>query len=186
MKALLCRSLGGPETLEVAEIEAPVPGPGEIAIDVEGCGVNFADTLIIQGKYQVKPELPFSPGMEVAGRVAEVGEGVTGFSVGQPVIGMCGTGGYAERVVLEAKRAKPRPDGIDGVIAAAIPVAYGTAHLGLHARGCNPARRCWSMAPRAAWVSPLSRSASAWAPRSSPRHRARRSSRWRANTAPIT
>ena len=70
----------------------------------------------------------------VAGRVAALGEGVTGFSVGQPVIGMCGTGGYAERVVLEARRAKPRPDGIDGVIAAAIPVAYGTAHLGLHQR----------------------------------------------------
>lgn len=134
MKALLCRSLGGPETLEVAEIEAPVPGPGEIAIDVEGCGVNFADTLIIQGRYQVKPALPFSPGMEVAGRVASLGEGVTGFSVGQPVIGMCGTGGYAERVVLEARRAKPRPEGIDGVTAAAIPVAYGTAHLGLHQR----------------------------------------------------
>ena len=134
MRALLCRALEGVEALELGEIEAPVPGAGQVAIDVEGCGVNFADTLIIEGKYQVKPTLPFAPGMEVAGRIAALGEGVTGLKVGDPVIGMVGTGGFAERVVTEAKRVKPRPEGIDPVIAAAIPVAYGTAHLGLHHR----------------------------------------------------
>lgn len=132
MKAVMCRQLGG--TLAVEEVADPVPAAGEIAIRVEACGVNFADTLIVRGQYQVKPELPFIPGMEVAGRVAAVGPGVEGHGVGDTVIGLVGTGGFAELVVCPAARAIPRPAGVASEVAAAIPVAYGTAHVALEHR----------------------------------------------------
>lgn len=132
MKAVMCRQLGG--TLTVEEVADPLPAAGEIAIRVEACGVNFADTLIVQGRYQVRPELPFIPGMEVAGRVAAVGPGVEGHAVGDAVIGLVGTGGFAERVVCPAARAIPRPAGVASEVAAAIPVAYGTAHVALEHR----------------------------------------------------
>lgn len=132
MKAVMCRQLGG--TLTVEEVADPLPAAGEIAIRVEACGVNFADTLIVQGRYQVRPELPFIPGMEVAGRVAAVGPGVEGHAVGDAVIGLVGTGGFAERVVCPASRAIPRPAGVASEVAAAIPVAYGTAHVALEHR----------------------------------------------------
>ena len=132
MKAVMCRQLGG--TLTVEEVADPLPAAGEIAIRVEACGVNFADTLIVQGRYQVRPELPFIPGMEVAGRVAAVGPGVEGHAVGGAVIGLVGTGGFAERVVCPAARAIPRPAGVASEVAAAIPVAYGTAHVALEHR----------------------------------------------------
>ena len=135
MKAVLCRKWGGPEDLAVRDVPDPEPGPGEIVIGVEACGINFADTLIIQGKYQVRPEHPFTPGMEVAGTVLGIGEGVAGFSRGDTVIGMPGTGGFAEQVACRASRVIRRPAGVDGVTAAAVPVAYGTAHLGLGHRG---------------------------------------------------
>lgn len=132
MKAVMCRQLGG--TLTVEEVADPLPAAGEIAIRVEACGVNFADTLIVQGRYQVRPELPFIPGMEVAGRVAAVGPGVEGHAVGDAVIGLVGTGGFAERVVCPAARVIPRPAGVASEVAAAIPVAYGTAHVALEHR----------------------------------------------------
>lgn len=135
MKALLCRTWGGPEDLVVGDVPEPEPGPGEVVIRVEGCGVNFADTLIIQGKYQVKPEHPFTPGMEVAGTVLKTGSGVEGFRPGDAVIGMPGIGGFAEQVVYKASQAMRRPAGIDAVTAAAIPIVYGTAHIGLEVRG---------------------------------------------------
>ena len=127
--------VGGPEDLVVGDVPEPEPGPGEIVVRVEGCGVNFADTLIIQGTYQVKPEHPFTPGMEVAGTVLKAGSGVEGFSPGDAVIGMPGVGGFAEQVVCKASQAMRRPAGIDAVTAAAIPIVYGTAHIGLEVRG---------------------------------------------------
>ena len=135
MKALLCHTWGGPEDLVVGDMPDPQPGPGEIVIRVEGCGVNFADTLIIQGTYQVRPEHPFTPGMEVAGTVLKTGSGVDGFKPGDAVIGMPGVGGFAEQVVCKASQAMQRPAGIDAVTAAAIPIVYGTAHIGLEVRG---------------------------------------------------
>ncbi|MBC6440661.1 MAG: NADPH:quinone oxidoreductase family protein [Rhodospirillales bacterium] len=134
MKALLCRDWGGPETLTVEEVADPVAGPGEVVIDVEGCASNFADTLIIQGKYQVKPDLPFTPGMEVAGTIAAVGEGVEEFAAGDAVIGMMSTGGYAEKVACKAENVVPRSAPVPGAIACSLPVAYGTAHISLDDR----------------------------------------------------
>lgn len=135
MKAVVCRAWGGPETLVLEEVAEPQPGAGEVVINVEGCGVNFADTLIIQGKYQVKPDFPFTPGMEVAGTIAAVGEGVTQHAVGDSVIGMVGVGGFAEQVLCAEKNVMARPAAIPGVVAAALPIAYGTAHIGLEHRG---------------------------------------------------
>lgn len=134
MKAVRCVELGGPDKLEVAEVPVPEPGDGEVRLKVAGCGVNFADSLIIQGKYQHKPDLPFTPGMEVAGTITAVGGGVAALKPGQTVIGMTGTGGFAEEVVCPARDVIACPDGLDPVIAASLPVAYGTAHLGLDHR----------------------------------------------------
>ncbi|MBT6204451.1 MAG: NADPH:quinone oxidoreductase family protein [Alphaproteobacteria bacterium] len=135
MKALVCHAWGGPETLVVEEVADPVAGADEVVIRVEGCGVNFADTLIIQGKYQVKPEHPFSPGMEVAGTIAAIGSDVRDIAVGDAVIGMSGVGGFAELVVCKARNVMSRPSAISGVTAAGIPIAFGTAHIGLEHRG---------------------------------------------------
>ena len=96
MKALLSTKIGPPEVLEYADAPDPVAGEGEVVIAVKAAGVNFPDALIIEDKYQFKPERPFSPGGEVAGVVESVGPGVTGVKVGQRVIGSSGWGGYAE------------------------------------------------------------------------------------------
>lgn len=134
MKALLCTAWGGPETLEIGERPAPSPGPGEIVVAVRACGLNFADTLIIQGKYQERPELPFSPGLEVSGEVLEVAEGVDEFAAGDTVIAFCGHGGLAERVAVPSGNAVRLPEGMDFVTAAGFAVVYGTAHVGLERR----------------------------------------------------
>ena len=131
MRALLCKAWGEPESLELSEVEAPVPGPGEVAIAVEAAGVNFADTLIIRGKYQEKPPFPFAPGLEVAGTVAGLGEGVDGLEVGQPVMAVPGHGGYAEVAIAKASDVFPRPARFDAATAAGFPITYGTAYGGL-------------------------------------------------------
>ena len=92
MKAVLCKSLDGPDGLKLEDIAVPVPGPGEIRIKVTAIGLNFADTLITRGKYQFKPELPFSPGAEIAGVVDHLGLGVAGPAVGTRVMAATGWG----------------------------------------------------------------------------------------------
>ena len=89
MKAVLCKELGLPEKLVIENVPSPVAGEGQVVLSVKACGVNFPDTLIIQGKYQFKPELPFSPGGEVAGVVKEVGAGVTSLKPGDRGAGRC-------------------------------------------------------------------------------------------------
>jgi NADPH:quinone reductase len=131
MRAVLCKEFGPPESLVVEEVPDPTPGPGQVVIDVAGCGVNFPDVLIIQDKYQFKPELPFSPGGEVAGTVRAVGEGVEGLAEGDRVLGMLGWGGMAERVAVPAASAVPVPDGVDLVEAAGFLMAHGTSHHAL-------------------------------------------------------
>ena len=86
MKAVLCKALGEPQGLVVEDVEQPVLSPGQVRIDVHACGVNFADTLIVAGKYQVKPRIPVSPGMEISGTVAEGGQGVVRFQTGDRVM----------------------------------------------------------------------------------------------------
>src|SRR5438270_14007617 len=104
MKAVLCKAFGPPESLAIEEIEPLQPGKGQVVISVKACGVNFPDTLIIQGKYQLKPPFPFIPGSEAAGIVKEVGEGVDHVKVGDQGIAFAGVGGFAEEVVVDAVR----------------------------------------------------------------------------------
>jgi len=131
MRAVLCKEFGPPESLVVEEVPDPVAGPGQVVVDVAGCGVNFPDVLIIQDKYQFKPPLPFSPGGEVSGTVSAVGEGVTQLAVGDRVLASLGWGGMAEKVVVPAASAMPVPDGVDLVHAAGFLLAHGTSHHAL-------------------------------------------------------
>jgi len=135
MKAVVCKAWGPPESLIVDEVASPVPGVGQVLIEVHAAGVNFPDTLIIQRKYQVQPELPFSPGGEVAGRVKAVGPGVGGWRVGDRVVGSATFGGYAQEAVIAAERVVPMPDGMDYPEAAAFVLAYGTSLHALKDRG---------------------------------------------------
>jgi NADPH2:quinone reductase len=134
MRALLCTAWGGPDALAIGELPSPAPGPGEILVGVQACGLNFADTLMIQGKYQERPDFPFSPGLEASGEVLEAGSGVDEFEPGDRVIAFCGHGGLAERVVVPSGNAVRLPEGIDFVTAAGFAVVYGTAHVGLDRR----------------------------------------------------
>ena len=135
MKAVLCKSLDGPDALEICELPAPTPGEGEVAIRVSAVSLNFFDSLMLHGKYQNRPELPFSPGGEVAGTVAGIGPGVEGLAVGQRVLAYIGYNGCREEVLAPAAAVVALPDGISDEAAAAIPIAYGTALHGLEDRG---------------------------------------------------
>jgi NADPH:quinone reductase len=130
MRAVLCKALGPPEGLAVEELPSPRPGPGQLVVSVRAAGVNFPDTLIVQGKYQLKPELPFVPGGELAGVVKEVGAGVSHHRPGDPVIAFAGWGAFAEEALVEARNAMPAPAGLEPRIAASFSLAYGTS---LHA-----------------------------------------------------
>src|SRR5690606_27850457 len=127
MKALLCKEYGLPDTLSLEEVPDPQPGPDEIVVDVRAAGVNFPDVLIIQNKYQFKPELPFAPGGEMSGVVSAVGSNVTHLRPGDKVLGLCTYCAFAEKVVLSAKRAISVPDGIGFDTAAAFLLTYGTS-----------------------------------------------------------
>jgi NADPH2:quinone reductase len=133
LRAVLCKAWGEP--LVVEEVPSPAVRPGTVKVRVEASGVNFADTLIVQGKYQVKPDLPFTPGIEVAGTVVEAGDGVTVAKTGDRVMGFLPFGAFAEEVVVPEDHAYVLPDSMDAVSAAAFPVAYGTAHGALEWRG---------------------------------------------------
>jgi NADPH2:quinone reductase len=131
MRAVVCKTYGLPEQLVVEEVPSPHASAGQAVVRVRACGVNFPDTLIIAGKYQFKPEPPFSPGGEVAGEVAAVGEGVTNVKVGDRVIALMPWGGYAEEIVTDAARLVPIPEGVDFVQAAATLTTYGTTYYAL-------------------------------------------------------
>ncbi len=126
MKAVLCKQFGPPESLVLEEVPSLVPGPGEVRVKAHAAGVNFPDTLIIEGKYQYKPDFPFSPGGEVAGEVLEVGPGVTGFAVGDRVIAGSTYGAFAEEMVAEADRVMKIPDDLDFATASSMSLTYGT------------------------------------------------------------
>lgn len=134
MKAVLCKAYGPPESLMIEDIASPRPEKGQVVVAVKACGVDFPDTLIIQGKYQFKPPMPFSPGGEVAGVVKEVGEGVSGIKPGDRVIAFTGWGGFAEEVVVDANRLIPMPSGVDFPTAAAFLMTYATAYHALKDR----------------------------------------------------
>ena len=136
MRAVLCPELGSIDNLVVGEREAPAMVPGGVRIGVKAAGINFPDILMAEGKYQVKPALPFTPGLEVAGEVLECAPGVTHVKPGDRVLAFARHGGgFAEECVLPGDIVTPIPDGMDWVTAAAFPVAYGTAHFALTHRG---------------------------------------------------
>lgn len=134
MKALLCKQYGLPDTLVVEEVADPVPGAGEIVVDMKAAGVNFPDVLIIQNKYQFKPELPFSPGAEFAGVISALGSGVTHLKVGDHVIGSTTYGAFCEKVKMAAARAIPIPKTLPFDTAAAFILTYGTSYHALKDR----------------------------------------------------
>lgn len=135
MKAALCKSLDGPSALVIDDIPAPDAVSGKVLVRVKAVGLNFADTLITRGKYQHKPELPFSPGAEISGVVAAPGAGVTGFQVGDRVMAYVNWGGAAEQILVDPEMLVSVPDGVSDTIAAGLSVTYGTAMHGLSARG---------------------------------------------------
>ncbi len=135
MRALLCRELGSIDNLEVGEIAPPRLGDGQIRIRVHASGVNFPDILMAEGKYQVKPELPLVPGLEVSGEVLDGASGITHVRPGDRVMAFARRGGgHADEIVLPGDIVTPIPDAMDFVTAAAFPVAYGTAHFALKDR----------------------------------------------------
>ncbi len=135
MKAVLCKAYGPPESLIIEDIPSPVAGAGEVVISVKAASVNFPDTLIIQNKYQVKPLPPFSPGSECAGTVKGVGNGVTRFRPGDPVMAVTTYGSFAEEVLTHESRLLEIPRGMDFVTAAAFTLTYGTSAHALIDRG---------------------------------------------------
>ena len=134
MRAVLCKRLDGPEALVIEDVPVQEPGPGEIAVSVRIAALNFFDTLITRGKYQVKPALPFSPAGEIAGVVARVGAGVTGLKPGDRVAAYVGYGGARDEVIVSAEAAIPIPDAVSDEVAAGVSITYGTAIHGLKDR----------------------------------------------------
>lgn len=135
MKAALCTSLDGHRAIELVDVSDPSAGPSQVIVRVTAVGLNFADTLIARGAYQFKPDLPFSPGAEIAGVIETVGEGVQTFKAGQRVFAYINWGGARERVAVPEDALVPLPDDIDDVTAAGLSVTYGTAVHGLIDRG---------------------------------------------------
>lgn len=134
MKAIRCKVYGPPSSLTLEEVPSPRPKANEVLVSVKACGLNFPDTLIIQGRYQFKPELPFTPGSDLAGIVKEVGEGVTHLEAGQEVFGFVVYGALAEEVIVPASACFPKPPQMDFPVAASFLMAYGTSYHALKDR----------------------------------------------------
>ncbi len=134
MRAIVCQTLEGPDALVLADLPVPEPGACGVRIRVRAAGVNFADSLMLSGRYQEKPALPFTPGLEVAGEIEALGAGVRGLELGQRVLAVVGHGGFAEQVVALNDDVVPLPDGMDWTTAAGFAIAYGTAHGALRWR----------------------------------------------------
>jgi NADPH2:quinone reductase len=135
MKALLCKRYGAPDDLVIEDIADPLAGPGEAVVRIKAAALNFFDTLIIAGKYQTKPAMPFSPAAEFAGVVESVGPGVTTVKAGDRVVGYLGYGAAREKVAARAERLVPIPDALDFDRAAGLCVTYGTTLHALKDRG---------------------------------------------------
>lgn len=136
MKAVVCKEFGPPEKLVIEEVPDPSAGPGELVIESRASTVTFPDALMIEDKYQFKAPLPFIPGGEAAGVVAEVGEGVEGFKVGDRVVGSTMlVGGFCERVLVKANATRKLPDNLGFAESTGILYAYGTGYYGLKYRG---------------------------------------------------
>ncbi|MBL8567131.1 MAG: NADPH:quinone oxidoreductase family protein [Hyphomicrobiaceae bacterium] len=139
MRAVLCKTLDGPGSLVVEDVPEPVAGPGQVVVRVRAAALNFFDTLITRGKYQYKPELPFSPSGEIAGEIESVGEGVSNLAPGDRVAAYIGWGGAREKVAVDAGACARVPNGVSDEVASGIAITYGTAIHGLKDRaGLKP------------------------------------------------
>ena len=134
VKAVLCKNFGSPKNLVIEDIVEPDLNCGQVRIEIKACGVNFPDLLMIAGKYQKQPPMPFSPGCEVAGNIIEIAPDITEFKLGQRVVAITGFGGMAEQVCVDARRVLVIPKTIDYVQAAGFLLAYGTAYHALKQR----------------------------------------------------
>jgi NADPH2:quinone reductase len=126
MRRVVCREIGPPELLEVEEVEAPRPRPGQVVLAVRAAGVNFVDALLVAGRYQIKMTPPFTPGSEVAGEIVALGDGVTGWSVGDRVVATTGVGGFAEQVALDPASVRAVPGSMSFGQAATFVQSYET------------------------------------------------------------
>ncbi|CAM9655451.1 unnamed protein product, partial [Choristocarpus tenellus] len=140
MRSCLCRDWGLPSSLIIEDgLSIPTPGRGQVAIAVFACGINFPDLLMVQGKYQVRPPLPFAPGGEVAGIISGLGEGTSRFSLGDRVVAFTGYGGCSTNLVVAEGKVSPLPEGMDFQTGSSFFVAYGTADYALRVRaGVSP------------------------------------------------
>ena len=160
-RAVVCRELGPPDRLRLQSLPRRPLGAGNVRVALKAAGVNFPDVLMIQGLYQHRPELPFVPGLEASGVVAEIAADVDGVAVGQKVIAQMRTGGYAEEAVVSVSQIRPMPDGFSFEEAATFLVAHMTAYHALKTRAAIlPDRNYSSSVLREAWASRPCRSAS--------------------------
>ena len=134
MRGLVCRELGPADRLAIIDMPDPEAGPGEVVIEVKAAGLNFLDTLVIEGKYQSKPDLPFVPGGEAAGFIAAVGDGVSGLTPGMRVMALGQFGAFADKWTVPAVAVLPMPEGLNFETAAGFGLAYGTSHYALKQR----------------------------------------------------
>ena len=135
MRAIWVEELGEPDVLRLRELPIPVPAAGEVRLKVEAVGINFADVLASAGQYLTRTRVPYTPGMEFAGTIDALGEGVTGLEIGQRVASLGGRGGLAEFALSPAAALIPVPVSFSGAQAAAFPVSYFTAYFGLKTLG---------------------------------------------------
>ncbi|MCZ6873538.1 MAG: NADPH:quinone oxidoreductase family protein [bacterium] len=135
MRAVICHAWGAVEDLTVEEIDIPIPGPGELLIDVKATAVNYADSIMVAGNYQTKPSFPFSPGLETAGVVVQCGEGVTRFQPGDRVMAILAYGGFAEQAIAKQEETFPIPDNMPFEAAGAFSIAYISSHLAIRWQG---------------------------------------------------
>lgn len=134
MKAVVCETLGPPDSLHLRTIDLPPPSEHEVQIGIEACGINFPDLLMIEGKYQERPPLPFTPCGEIAGTVVATGSAVSSFAPGDKVMAITYLGGLAERINLRPSKLIARPESMPATLAAAFPGAYGTSYHALKQR----------------------------------------------------
>ena len=135
MRAVICRKWGPIDDLEVADVPPPAPGPGQVLIDVRATGVNYADSIMVAGRYQTKPPLPFSPGLETAGVVARCGDGVSRFRPGDRVMAIVAYGGFAEQALADEVETFAAPATMPFDEAGAFPIAYISSHVAIRWQG---------------------------------------------------
>jgi NADPH:quinone reductase len=135
MRAVICRAWGPVDDLQLADVPSPTPGPGQLVIDVKATGVNYADSIMVAGRYQTRPPLPFSPGLETAGIVTRCGDGVTRFKPGDRVMAILAYGGFAEQAVADEAETSAIPDAMPFDLAGAFPIAYISSHVAIRWQG---------------------------------------------------